>query len=169
MEHDGREYTVTVPQLEILECEACHARVLPDKAHERLLDGLRRGAGLLTPGQIREARQALELHQKDLALALRVAPETVSRWETGAQIQQRAMDCLLRLFFALEEVREFLADESRMRVLGAAVIAEEDDAMAAGASHSSDTTLGSALAWRDVPMGGSSSHGFVLTGRSVGG
>ena len=39
---------------------------------------------------------------------LRVAKETVSRWETGAQIQQRAMDLLLRLFFDIPEVRRQL-------------------------------------------------------------
>jgi hypothetical protein len=49
---------------------------------------------------------------------LRIASATVSRWETGAQIQQRALDLLMRLFFGLSEVRSALADEQTVRTLG---------------------------------------------------
>ena len=41
----------------------------------------------------------------------RSSAETLSRWETGAQIQQRGFDLLLRLYFALPAVREYLAPE----------------------------------------------------------
>jgi hypothetical protein len=39
---------------------------------------------------------------------LQIADATLSRWETGAQIQQRSMDRLLRGFFFVPEFRRFL-------------------------------------------------------------
>jgi len=109
MEHDGRLYTFTVPNLEILECEACRSRVLPKKAFAAVIDRLRSEAGLLTPMQIRENRKRLGLTQEQLANCLRVAKETVSRWETGGQIQQRAMNDFMRAFFDVPELRTYLA------------------------------------------------------------
>jgi hypothetical protein len=48
-----------------------------------------------------------------LADLLGVAVFTLSRWETGAQIQQRSLDRFLRAFFKLPELREALQrDES---------------------------------------------------------
>ena len=47
---------------------------------------------LLTPEDIRQGCEKLELTQKQLANLLGVGKATVSRWETEAQIQQRAMD-----------------------------------------------------------------------------
>jgi putative zinc finger/helix-turn-helix YgiT family protein len=108
MDHDGRPYTVTVPQLEILECTCCHARSLPDEAFARLAEALRRQVGLLTPEEIRAGREQLGLTQKQLASHLRVAESTVCRWETGAQIQQRVMDLLLRAYFNLPALRQYL-------------------------------------------------------------
>jgi hypothetical protein len=37
-----------------------------------------------------------------------IAEATLSRWETGAQIQQRAMDAFLRVFFRSAEARGVL-------------------------------------------------------------
>jgi hypothetical protein len=55
-----------------------------------------------------------------LSNVARITSATVSRWETGAQIQQRALDLLMRLFFGLAEVRSALADEQTVRTLGEA-------------------------------------------------
>jgi putative zinc finger/helix-turn-helix YgiT family protein len=105
MEHDGRSYSIAIPNLEVLECEVCHNRTLPDASHEKLVNALRAQAGLLTPEEIREKRKRLGLTQEQFANHLKVAKETVSRWERGGQIQQRAMDLLLRLFFDEPQVR----------------------------------------------------------------
>jgi putative zinc finger/helix-turn-helix YgiT family protein len=107
IEHDGRIYPVTVPDLPMLECSECHARTLPDASFEQVMGAFRQEAGLLTPSQIRDRRKQLGLTQEQLAGHLRVAEETVCRWEKGAQIQQRSMDLLLRLFFDLPEVRRY--------------------------------------------------------------
>lgn len=109
VEHDGRSYSIVVPKLEVLECELCHNRNLPDASFEKVMDALRQKAELLAPAEIRGSREQLHLTQKQLANYLRVAEETVSRWEKGRQIQQRAMDLLLRLFFDMLEVRQKLA------------------------------------------------------------
>jgi putative zinc finger/helix-turn-helix YgiT family protein len=120
MEHDGRSYSLLIPHLEILECSSCGARSLPEPAHRRITDALREKAGLLMPGEIRKNRKAHGLSQEELAKYLKVAKETVCRWEGGGQIQQRAMDLLLRLFFNVPQVRAWLdlAADSPKAIVG---------------------------------------------------
>jgi putative zinc finger/helix-turn-helix YgiT family protein len=108
LEHDGRSYHVALPDLRVFRCEACGVLVLPDESHRRLSLALRTEAGLLTPAEIKRNRDKLGLTQKQLADLIQVAECTVCRWETGAQIQQRAMDQLLRLFFEVPAVRDYL-------------------------------------------------------------
>jgi putative zinc finger/helix-turn-helix YgiT family protein len=120
MEHDGRSYSITVPGLGVLECERCRARVLTDAAHQELANALRTAAGLLHPIEIRSRREALGLSQRQLAQHLKVAEATVSRWETGGQIQERAMDLLLRGFFEVPEVRRYYAALAGLTTSGTA-------------------------------------------------
>jgi len=107
LEHDGRAYQVTIPEVPVLQCSHCGAIVLVDAAEQLLSAALRHQAGLLTPSQIRQDRERLGLTQKEIATALRISESTVSRWETGAQMQQRSMDLLLRAFFELEPLRHY--------------------------------------------------------------
>ena len=108
MDHDGRSHQVTVTSFEVAKCRKCGAVTLDGTALRRLSDALRSVAGLLQPTEIRSQRESLNLTQKELARYLQIAEGTLSRWETGAQIQQRSMDKLLRLFFDLAEVRRYL-------------------------------------------------------------
>ena len=108
LEHDGRKYDVALNDFHVLECEKCGAIVLDEDAEDRLTDGLRSAVGLLTPAEIRMHRERLGLTQKALANLLAISESTLSRWETGAQIQQRSMDKFLRCFFDLTDVRQFL-------------------------------------------------------------
>jgi DNA-binding transcriptional regulator YiaG len=113
LDHDGRKYHVVLVDFDVAQCEECGTIVLDDVANRRLNDALRTEAGLLQPSEIRAKREALDLTQKLLAGYLRIAEATLSRWETGAQIQQRSMDAFLRTFFEVPEARRFLlADES---------------------------------------------------------
>jgi putative zinc finger/helix-turn-helix YgiT family protein len=118
IDHDGRAYDVRISDLEVPRCRNCGKLVMVDAANKQVSDALRRAAGLLSPAQIRQNREALGLTQKQLASNLQVADATLSRWETGAQIQQRSLDRFLRVFFALPEVRETLADEHQVAQLG---------------------------------------------------
>lgn len=106
---DGRTYTVTVPELETPRCRNCGEIVLDDAANRQISEAFRHQACLLTPEQLRQGRESLGLTQKQLANRLEVAEATLSRWETGTQIQQRSLDRLLRLYFAFGIVREALA------------------------------------------------------------
>jgi putative zinc finger/helix-turn-helix YgiT family protein len=108
MEHDGRKYSITLTDFHVLECQNCHEFVLDDCAEETLTEALRAKAGLLSPAAIREARESLGYTQQQLADYLRISMYTLSRWETGAQIQQRGMDALLRVFFQSPEARRIL-------------------------------------------------------------
>ena len=108
LDHDGRTHLVTVRQFAVARCERCGAVVLDDAANCRLSEALRAAAGLLQPSEIRAGRAGLGLTQKELAFYLQIAEATLSRWETGAQIQQRSMDRLLRGFFVVPEFRRYL-------------------------------------------------------------
>ncbi len=108
LDHDGREYLISIANFAVARCERCGAIILDDAANRRLSAALRSAAGLLQPAEIRQAREALALTQKEMANYLQIAEATLSRWETGAQIQQRSMDKLLRGFFAVAEFRRFL-------------------------------------------------------------
>ncbi len=107
LDHDGRNYPLTMINFRVARCENCGNIILDDQANRELIDALRVAAGLLHPTTIRERREALGLTQKTLASQLRVSESTLSRWESGAQIQQRAMDLLLRGYFYVDEFRFF--------------------------------------------------------------
>jgi putative zinc finger/helix-turn-helix YgiT family protein len=108
IEHDGRLYDITVEDLPVHQCHKCYDILLGEEASRRVSEAFREAAGLLAPEHIAAEREAMGLSQKELARALGVKEVTVRRWEDGTQIQQRAMDKLLRLFFHSPESREFL-------------------------------------------------------------
>ncbi len=112
LEHDGRKYKIAIPKLLLLACSACGNRILPDEADSQVSDELRRLAGLLSPSEIRANRDKLHLTQVQLARDLEIAEETLLKWETGAQIQQRAFDRLLRAYFDLPTLRAYLKANS---------------------------------------------------------
>jgi putative zinc finger/helix-turn-helix YgiT family protein len=111
IEYEGRTYTVTLPDLEVPRCQNCGRLILDSPANRRIDDAFRQQLGLLQPEEIRRNRQALNLTQRELAAHLGIAEATLSRWETGGQIQQRSLDRLLRLYFGLPAVRAALATE----------------------------------------------------------
>ena len=108
LDHDGRSYEVVIPDLELLKCEACGNRVLDDDADDRLSGALRAAVGLLSLEEIRSQRKKLGFTQVQMAERLQVAEATLCRWETGAQIQQRHSDLILRAYFECPEFRQFL-------------------------------------------------------------
>ncbi len=126
LQYDGRTYSVEVPELHAPRCTNCGAMILDDQANDQITDVLRRQLGLLTPGQIRNNRESLGLKQRDFATLLGVGESTVSRWETGSQIQQRSLDKLMRIYFAIPEVRDALADKDGLLELGSSVVKEPE-------------------------------------------
>jgi putative zinc finger/helix-turn-helix YgiT family protein len=124
VQYDGRLYTVDVPEFRVPRCQNCGAMVLDDDANDQITEALRHQLGLLSPQQIRSNHEALGMRQRDLANLLGVGESTVSRWETGSQIQQKSLDKLMRLYFAIPEVRRALADRDRIAELGSEVVTQ---------------------------------------------
>jgi putative zinc finger/helix-turn-helix YgiT family protein len=124
--HDGRSYTVEVPEFQVPRCKNCGAMVLDDPANDQIMDALRRQVGLLDPGRIRANRESLGLTQRDFASLLGVGESTVSRWETGSQIQQKSLDRLMRLSFAIPEAREALIGHDRLTDLGTQIVQKSE-------------------------------------------
>lgn len=84
------------------------------------LDALRAHLKLLTPQQIRAAIDRVGLSQKAISARTCIAEATLSRWLNETQIQSRAMDTLLRVFFAFPQVRDALGGDGRNSTLGLA-------------------------------------------------
>lgn len=108
LKHDGRMHEFVLPSLAIPVCDSCGERIFTDEVERQLLNGLRRHLMLLTPEQIRSALEQLGISQEELACRLGIAEETVSRWISGHRVQSRSLDRLMRVFFALPQVRDAL-------------------------------------------------------------
>jgi putative zinc finger/helix-turn-helix YgiT family protein len=119
--HDGRVYDLHISDLPATQCSACGEVYFTTESDERIAASLRDHLGLLTPDQIRANLESLKLNQKDTADRLGIAAETLCRWLSGAMIQSRAMDNLLRGFFACPELREKLTGPGRDRAFGVLV------------------------------------------------
>ena len=72
----------------------------------------RRKHGLLSADEIRAIRERFNLTQADLAHLLRLGANTVSRWESGRNVQTAAMDILLRMIRDLPGSIEYLRDHA---------------------------------------------------------
>lgn len=92
---------ITVPSASHLRCPKCGEVVLrfqeAKRLHEDAIALYRRKHGLLSADEIRAIRERFDLNQADLARLLRLGANTVSRWESGRNVQIAAMDTLLRL------------------------------------------------------------------------
>jgi putative zinc finger/helix-turn-helix YgiT family protein len=126
VKHDGRLHHVEIPKLTIPKCRACGELVFNHSADDQILHALRLHLRLLTPEQIKAGRKALGLKSKELAKRLGVADATVSRWEQKRLIQSRAMDNLLRVFFAVQQVRDALRGEEQDPGLGVTAVPAAD-------------------------------------------
>ena len=107
--YDGGAYQVEVPDLKLPTCANCGEVVFDNHVGHQINLALRQQLGLLQPEQIRTGRTQLGLNQRDFAALLGAAEESVSRWETGAQVQSRGFDRQIRVFFALPEARAALS------------------------------------------------------------
>jgi putative zinc finger/helix-turn-helix YgiT family protein len=107
--HDGRLHVFRITNLHVDRCGACGEILFTNATDEQISGALREHLRLLSPEEIRERLEALGMTQKEFAERIGVAPESVSRWLTGRQIQSRAMDNLIRLFFRFDNVRSALS------------------------------------------------------------
>lgn len=109
IDHDGKKYEVNIPRLTVPQCTECKAISIDDEASAQIDGEFRRTAKLLTPDEIRTERIRLGYdQQRDFAQAFGIGISTLSRWETGAQVQQHFHDKMLRAFFAVPQMRKYL-------------------------------------------------------------
>ncbi len=103
---------VSVPSVPHLRCPKCHEVVLRFEDARRLsLDAIaiyRKRHGLLSADEIRAVREQFGLTQSELARLLHLGANTVSRWESGRNVQTAAMDVLVRLIRDLPGSIEYL-------------------------------------------------------------
>lgn len=92
---------ISVPMRAHLKCPSCGEIVLrhqeAKRLHEDAIELYRRKHSLLSANEIRAIRERFDLNQADLARLLRLGANTVSRWESGRNVQIAAMDTLLRM------------------------------------------------------------------------
>ena len=107
---------VAVPDATHLRCPKCdevvlrrdHARLLREGA----LAGYRAQHGLLHSDEIRSIRERYDLTQGQMASLLRLGANTLSRWESGRNVQTAAMDVLLRLIRDVPGTLDYLRQQA---------------------------------------------------------
>jgi DNA-binding transcriptional regulator YiaG len=124
--HDGRLYAFTIPHLDIPVCQACGEKVFTEKVDDQINAALRSYLHLLKPEDMRTALGRVQMTQKEAADRLGIAEATLSRWLNETQIQSRAMDNLLRVFFAFPDVRAVLHGTRQDPNLGTKDIGKPD-------------------------------------------
>jgi putative zinc finger/helix-turn-helix YgiT family protein len=112
---NGEEFAVTVQGMT---CDSCGYQTIDNRQSgeftKAVSDAYRRAHGLLTGVDIRERRaEWLEMSQQEFADYLGVGVASVKRWELG-QIQDRAMDQLMRLKTDLQVARNNLRALGRL-------------------------------------------------------
>lgn len=107
---------IAVPSASHLRCSKCGEIVLrfqdARRLHEDACEIYRGKHGLLSADDIRAIRERFGLTQAALARLLRLAANTVSRWESGRKLQTAAMDMLLRLIRDLPGSLAYLRDHA---------------------------------------------------------
>ncbi len=107
---------VRVPSAAHLSCPKCGNIVLrfqdARRLHQDAIAIYRKKHGLLSADEIRAIRSRFGLTQSNLARLLRLGANTVSRWESGRNVQTAAMDLLLRLIRDLPGGIEYLRDHA---------------------------------------------------------
>lgn len=68
----------------------------------------RKKHGLLSAEEIRAIRERFDLTQADLTCLLHLGANTISRWESGRNVQTAVMDILLRMIRDLPQSLAYL-------------------------------------------------------------
>lgn len=107
---------IAVPAASHLACPKCHEVVLRLQDARRLsADAIaiyRRKHGLLSADEMRGIRRRFGLTQAAFARLLRLGGNTLSRWESGRNVQTQAMDTLLRMIRDVPGSIDYLRDHA---------------------------------------------------------
>jgi putative zinc finger/helix-turn-helix YgiT family protein len=122
LRYEGRNYQLVVAEVPALKCKDCGETLLNNESDDFLARAFRDELKLLQPENIREGRKLWNLNQREFAEVLGVAEESISRWETGAQMQSRVVDKIMRVYFASPEARAVLAAAKTDATIGTGVV-----------------------------------------------
>ena len=116
---------VFLRNVEIRRCPSCGEvyEVIPriEQLHALLARAVATKRAKLTAGEIRFLRKWLGWDQAEFATRMDVQPETVSRWESGAQVVSGTTERLLRLMALTQQPkRNYTLDMLREVAKGAA-------------------------------------------------
>ena len=107
---------IAVSSASHLKCPKCGEVVLrlqdAKRLHEDAIAIYRKRHGLLSADEIRSLRERFGLTQADLARLLRLGANTLSRWESGRNVQTAVMDMLLRLIRDLPGSIDYLREHA---------------------------------------------------------
>ncbi len=109
IEHDGRSYEIHLPALTVPRCANCGAFTIDNHADRDIDLAFRKAAGLLAAHEITAARERLGLSPHDFATLLGVPDTTVALIESGAKVQPRLLDSLIRGVLDVPEFRAYLS------------------------------------------------------------
>jgi len=126
VKHDGKLHEFVVRDFPVEKCSACDSITIGSDSDEILGRALREHLGFLLPSQVREGRIVLGHTQKYMASLIGCASETLSRWESGVLVQSAAYDRMLRSYFGLPQLRDFLLLLKTRPTLGNAPVFNDD-------------------------------------------
>lgn len=92
-------------QISVYKCRRCGARWTDGASEDARQEAVCRHLGRLTPAEVKAVRDLYGLSQADFSRVTGLGEASLSRWETGAQVQNAACDRLLRLI--KEDPRNF--------------------------------------------------------------
>ena len=94
------------------QCAGCREKILrlddARRLRESAIENYRQKYGLLSAEEIRSIRERLGLTQAAMARVLRLGANTLSRWESGRNVQSAALDVLLRMIRDVPECVRYL-------------------------------------------------------------
>jgi putative zinc finger/helix-turn-helix YgiT family protein len=94
---EGKSVEVEVPDVPVQVCDKCGEQYLGPSAARAQHMAVCRALGLLTPDQIKAIRERLGPTQAEFARLTGIGEATISRWERGRMLPNRAMDRYLRI------------------------------------------------------------------------
>ncbi len=81
-------------------CTNCGFQYLDESGTSLKHEAICRHLGVLTPAEIVAIRSSLGVSKAELSRVTGIGTASLSRWESGALIQSKSIDCLLRLLAA---------------------------------------------------------------------
>jgi len=114
-----KQITIVAENVPVEVCTQCQETFSGPEAGLIRHRAICRALDLLTPEEIVALREGLGLSQAEFAKLTRIGEATISRWERGRLLQNKAMDHYLRLLAANpENVRILRGDPPRKCVEG---------------------------------------------------